>query len=443
MRITIFAIGTQGDIRPFSALGRGLKRAGHEVRLATSANFQGLVTRAGLEFAPLTADYEKLMLSDPEMINNGMNVVKVARIMRGHLSEMASHWAEEGRAAAAGAELLIGAGPATILVASLSDALGIPCVQAQLQPMTPCSDIPPMMLPPPKFKIPGIVNLGLYHALRMFTWKVLSPAINGILRKDLGLAPYSWRGPYYCGPETRRRVLYGYSSVILPHSRDWTDNQRVTGYWFLDEADEWQPPEDLVRFLDAGPKPVYIGFGSMLSNDAERITRIVLAAVKQVGCRAILATGWGGMKTDEAAKDENIFVLQQAPHDWLFPRCEVAVHHGGAGTTTAAARAGIPSVIMPFITEQAFWSDRLQRLGTAPPYLDRKTVTASQMAKAIAKAREPAMIRRAAEVGVQVAAERGIDNAIRQLADWGLLSPAREAPPAPAYPAFAAEAAGG
>lgn len=442
MRITIFAIGTQGDIRPFTALGRGLMRAGHQVRLATSANFQALVTGAGLEFAPLTADYEKLMLSDPEMINNGMNVVKVARIMRGHLSEMASHWAAEGRAAAAGAELLIGAGPATILVASLSDALDIPCVQAQLQPMTPCSDIPPMMLPPPRFRIPGPVNRGLYHALRMFTWMVLSPAINGILRKDLGLAPYNWRGPYHGGPATRRRVLYGYSGVILPHSRDWTDDQRVTGYWFLDESGEWEPPADLMQFLDAGTRPVYVGFGSMLSTDSERITRIVLDAVKKVGCRAIIATGWGGMVADGALVDRDIFVLKQAPHDWLFPRCAAAVHHGGAGTTTAAARAGIPSVIMPFITEQAFWSDRLERLGTAPRHLNRKTVTAAGMARAIAQALEPEMARRAIRLGQQVSAERGIDNAIRQLADWGLLSPAPAIPHSPASPAFAAGAAG-
>lgn len=421
MRITLFAVGTQGDIRPLAALGCGLQRAGHEVRLATSANFEPLVTRAGLEFAPLTADYEKLMRADPAMIANGMNVVKVARIMRGHLSAMAAHWAVEGRAAADGAGLLIGAGPATILVASLSDALGIPCVQAQLQPMTPCGDIPPMMLPPLPFRIPGLVNRGLYHALRIFTWTMLSPAINGILRRDLGLAPYTWRGPYYGGPATRRRVLYGYSSAILPPSRDWTDDQRVTGYWFLDEADAWQPPQALLRFLAAGPKPVYIGFGSMLSRDAERITREVLAAVRQLGCRTILATGWGGMEGQDADADDNILVLNQAPHDWLFPRVEVAVHHGGVGTTTAAARAGIPSVVMPFITEQAFWAECLRRLGTAPPYLDRKTVTATDLAHAITAARTPAMLERAAQLGARVRAERGVDNALAHLAQWGLL----------------------
>ncbi|MCW0182171.1 MAG: glycosyltransferase [Zavarzinia sp.] len=442
MRITVFAVGTMGDIRPFLALSHGLRKKGHQVTLAASHNFEDLIRRFGVGYSPLTADYEELMRAAPEMIENGMNVVKVGRIMRGKLGAMASHWAEEGKAAAEGAELLIGQGPATILVASLSDALGISCVQAQLQPMTPCRDITPMMLPPTRFKIPGPINLFLYHALRMMTWQMFAPAINDILRKDLGLKPYTWRGPYYGGPVERKRVLYAYSEQILPKSRDWTADQQVTGFWFLDEGEVWQPPEDLAAFLAAGDKPLYVGFGSMLSKDAERITRIVLEAIRLAGCRAIVATGWGGITADESLRNDKVLVLKQAPHDWLFPRMAAAFHHGGAGTTAAAARAGIPSLVMPFITEQGFWSNQLEKLGAAPHHLNRKTVTAAEMAKAIKAVLDPALAANAKRLGEKIRQENGVERAIRQLADWGLLTRPATADASTAGLAFAADHAG-
>ena len=110
----------------------------------------------------------------------------------------------------------------------------------------------------------------------------------------------------------------------------------------LDDGKDWQPPDDLADFLASGPKPVYIGFGGMFPRDAEHITRTVIAAIRKAGCRAVLATGWGGLALDAALRDENIFILQQAPHDWLFPRVAAAVHHGGVDTMAAAVRAGIP-----------------------------------------------------------------------------------------------------
>lgn len=421
MRITIFAVGTQGDIRPFTALGRGLIAAGHQVRIATSENFRALVTRFGVEFAPLTADYETLIKAEPETMEHGLNLFKVASTMKRRLREMAEHWAEEGRAACLDAELLIGAGSATVLVASLSEALGIPCVQAQLQPMTPCREIPPVVLPPPRRPLPGLANLVLYHVLRVVTWRVISPSIDGIVRPQLGLRAYPWVGPYYSGPPAHRRVLYGYSRHVVPKSPDWSPDIQVVGYWFLDESPSWTPPDDLARFLAAGPKPLYAGFGSMVSQDAERLRGVVLEAVRRSGRRAVLATGWGGLGDGHGQVDEQIFVLKQAPHDWLFPRVELAVHHGGAGTTAAAARAGVPSVVMPYFGDQPFWARRLEQLGTAPPYLARRTMTAEPLAAAIAAARAPAMIARAAALGARIRAEDGIGNAVAQLEAWGLL----------------------
>lgn len=421
MRITIFAVGTQGDIRPFTALARGLIAAGHAVRIATSENFRGLVTGFGVDFAPLTADYEMLIKAEPDTMEHGLNIFKVASTMRRRLREMAEHWAAEGRAACHDADLLIGAGSATVLVASLSEALGIPCVQAQLQPMTPCREIPPVVLPPPRRPLPGLANLILYHILRVVTWRVISPSIDGVVRPQLGLRSYPWIGPYYSGPATNRRVLYGYSRHMVPKSPDWSPDIEVAGYWFLDEAPSWTPPDDLARFLAAGPAPLYAGFGSMVSQDAERLRAAVLAAVRASGRRAILATGWGGLGAGQGQIDDQIFVLKQAPHDWLFPRVALAIHHGGAGTTAAAARAGIPSVVVPFFGDQPFWAHRLAQLGAAPPYLDRRGLTAERLGHAIAAAGAPAMGAAAAALGARIRAEDGIANAVARLDDWGLL----------------------
>lgn len=162
MRVAIFCVGTRGDVQPFIGLGQALTRRGHAVTIATSDNFRADIERFGLGYAPLTADYDVLMRRAPEMIENGMNVLNGARIMIRHLAGMMESWVPEGLAAARGADLLIGQGPATVLAGSLAEALGIPMIQAQLQPMTPCRDIPPMVLPPlprprwRRFSPPGI-----------------------------------------------------------------------------------------------------------------------------------------------------------------------------------------------------------------------------------------------------------------------------------------------
>jgi len=421
MKITIFCAGTRGDIQPLTALGVGLQRHGHRVTIATSRNFESFVAQAGIVYAPLTADYDRLMREAPEMLESGMNVFRGSRIMVRHLSEMVSHWAIEGRAAAADADLVIGQGPTTVLAGSLAEALGIPVVQAQLQPMTPCTDIRPMVLPPLPGPVPGAVNLALYYTVRWFMWSLARPPVNNLLRRSLGLEPYSWLGPLYRQPATRRRVLYGYSEHILPRSRDWSENIQVTGFWFLDAGDDWQPPDDLAAFLAAGPKPIYVGFGSMFPRDPIRITATVIAGIRKAGCRAVLASGWGGLAADDAVRDPNIYLLQQAPHNWLFPRMVAAVHHGGAGTTAAAVRAGIPSLILPFITEQAFWSVQLEKLGVAAPRLNRKTVTADQFASGIGSIQNRTMIEKAASLGQVIRAENGVETAISQLTAWDLL----------------------
>jgi sterol 3beta-glucosyltransferase len=419
MNITIFSIGTQGDVRPFIALGLGLQSAGHRVRIASGMTCENLVLSHGLEYAPLTADFLEVMAKDPRAIQRGLNPVALMSTARRHLKEMSAHWAEEGLAAAQGADLLLGNGMMAVLANSLGEALNIPMVETHLQPVTPCPDIPPMMLTPPDRPRNGKINEMLYHVLRAVTWRMLSAAYSPV-RKSLNLNSLPWYGPYYRQKKEDRRILYGYSPALLPPSPSWPTGVQVTGNWFLTGESQWQPSAELEHFLASGEEPIYIGFGSMLSDDTDNLSAIIYEVLARCGRRAIIATGWGGLAKQEQ-EQKNVLVIDAAPHDWLFPRVALAVHHGGAGTTAATILAGIPSVVVPFFGDQPFWAWRLAQNGVAPKAIRRDSLTADKLVAAIAEASSENMQVAAKSLAAKVAKEDGVKTAISLLVQWGLI----------------------
>lgn len=419
--IVIFTIGTQGDVRPCIALGQGMQRAGHRVRIATSTNFRKLVGDAGLEFSVLTADFQAMLEADRAIAEQGMNLRAMGRIFRDRYAAWAENWVAQGLAACSDAGLLIGVSNSTLLAKALSEALAIPFAIARLQPLTPSRILPPMVLSGSGRKLPGLLNAGAHHLLYQLIWSVMRPAINDIVRPQLSLRPYPRWGPYLFGREMHRaKVINGFSRHVLPRPADWPDTSQVVGYWFLDEPC-WEPPRDLAEFLAAGSKPIYIGFGSMVTRDADEFTSIVLQAVKKSGRRAVLASGWGGIDGSLGSRDDRVLFIRSAPHDYLFPRVAAAVHHGGAGTTAAAVRAGIPSVIVPFYGDQPFWARCLAQQGIAPPAVERKSLTPAALALAIEEVQQPGMVRKADILGRALRAEDGVGEALRWLEHWNLL----------------------
>jgi UDP:flavonoid glycosyltransferase YjiC (YdhE family) len=159
----------------------------------------------------------------------------------------------------------------------------------------------------------------------------------------------------------------------------------------------------------------------MVTGNAAAFTRSILDGVKKSGRRAVLATGWGALNGPEGPQDDQLFFLHHAPHDGLFPLMAGAVHHGGAGTTAAAVRAGIPSAVVPFFGDQPFWAHCLHQRGVAPPALERKTLTADALASALAAMQQPATVEAAAALGRAVRAENGIEKAVDCLRSWDLL----------------------
>lgn len=416
MTVVIMTVGTEGDIRPHIALGAGLVAQGHAVRLAADPGFAPAIAQAGLEFAPLTADFAGMMRAHPQALD-GRSGAAVARVVVEETRRMAQFWPEQGLAAARNASLFIGSGNVTLLAASLAERAGVPFVQTQLQPLEASRALPPVWFRP--HTLPGKANLMLHYALRQAAW-LLTRSIANTMRQALDLSPYGLRGPWHNPRATGGRILYGFSQHVVPRQPEWPARIAMPGYFVAASAADYQPPSDLAAFLKTGEKPVYIGFGSMLSSEAERLAALVRDAVQLSGLRAIVSSGWSNLRRF-LDNTPNLHVVDSIPHEWLFRQVRLAVHHCGAGTSAAAVRAGIPTVPVPFVGDQFFWGWQLGRIGVATPAQDMRTFSARTLATAMQQATNPDMVATATRLGQQVCAEDGVARAIIQMRIWKLL----------------------
>ena len=169
---------------------------------------------------------------------------------------------------------------------------------------------------------------------------------------------------------------------MIPKPSDWGSHINITGFAFLNQASSYTPPEDLVAFLRAGPPPVYIGFGSIVVDHPDELTKLICAAVKRAGVRALVSKGWGGLGGDIKVP-ENIFLLGNVPHDWLFQYVSAVVHHGGAGTTAIGIAMGKPTVVVPFFGDQPFWGAMIHKAGAGPEPVPFKKMTEETLADSI------------------------------------------------------------
>jgi sterol 3beta-glucosyltransferase len=411
MQIMIIAMGSRGDVQPYVALGKGLKAAGHSIRLATHENFESLVSSHGLEFYPMKGNVQAF-LEDPEnrkLLESGNFLAINARAAKAS-QRAAIDWAECGLVAGRGMDLLIAGVGGLFLAVALAEKLKIPLLQAYIFPFTPTKAFPAALFPQSISKLGGAVNRLSHHVFRQIMWQG-SRTGDGLARQqvlDLPTAPF-W-GVYNSVHLQRCPILYGLSPSVIVQPSDW-QNTHVTGYWFLDEAPDWTPPLALLEFLQRGSLPVFIGFGSMVSRNPEKTTDIILEAIARTGQRAILQSGWSGMSQRDLP--DTVFMVDSIPHSWLFPQVAAVVHHGGAGTTAAGLRAGIPTIVIPFFGDQPFWGQRVAKLGVGTTSIPRKQLTAERLAEAIHSVMsDRAMQQRAADLGAKIQAEDGVANAV-------------------------------
>lgn len=203
------------------------------------------------------------------------------------------------------------------------------------------------------------------------------------------------------------------SPSLLSKPDDWPENIDVCGFSFLSSGSKYQPPEDLDVFLNEGPAPIYIGFGSIVVDDAAELTQIVFDAVKASGHRALVAKGWGNIGSEEVDVPENIYLLGNCPHDWLFKHVSCVVHHGGAGTTATGLALGRPTVVIPFFGDQQFWGTIVFRAGAGPDPVPYKELTTEKLTEAIQIALEPSTLQRAHDIGQNMKTENGVTDAVK------------------------------
>ena len=402
-RIAILSLDTRGGVQPYIALALGLQRAGHHVQMIAPADFVPLVESYGIWVSGLTGSIEAALRGASGAPEKGQ--FASMQFARRESARHVALWVREALDACDGVDVITGGIGGMIVGESVAERLGVPFVQSHLQPVcAPTSEYPGVLFPGVPRWLGGIGRRLSHMASELALWTPFSAAIRAARRDVLDLPPEKKRSDF------SMPVLYGYSTHVVPRPATWSASRLVTGYWSLPHRSDWEVEPALDEFIRSGPPPVCIGFGSMSSADPVSLTRLVVDAVRQVGVRAVLLSGWGGLSE---SSHRDLFVMRDAPHDWLFPRMSAVVHHGGAGTTAAACAAGVPSLVVPFTMDQPFWASRIEALGVGPMPIPRQRLTADRLAAGIHDAITNEAIRgRARALGECIRSECGVDVAV-------------------------------
>lgn len=406
LNIVIMVIGSRGDAQPFLKIGKILKEEyGHRVRIATHPAFREFIEKdSGCEFFSVGGDPSELMAF---MVKNPGMIPKLETVRAGDIGRRRAAMAEmfEGfwRACTAVtdderdtqnlrmmgdrdpfvADAII-ANPPSFAHIHCAEALGIPLHLMFTFPYTPTQAFPHPLASIKKSNVdPGYTNWISYPLVEMMVWQGLGDLVNDFRVRTLGLDPVSTLWAPGATYRLHVPVTYLWSPGLVPKPEDWGDEIDVSGFVFLDLASTFKPPEELTKFIEAsGDEPlVYIGFGSIVVDDADKFTQMIFDAIKMAGVRALVSKGWGGLGLKDTP--DYIYMLENTPHDWLFPKVSACVIHGGAGTTAIALKCGRPTMIVPFFGDQHFWGSMVGRAGAGPEPVPYKDLTAEKLAEGI------------------------------------------------------------
>ena len=394
MRLLVVTYGTEGDTRPLVMLCHGLMRAGHAVMVLAEGGTLESARVLGVPHAALEGDIHDEVVA---LVSRGNDLGAAARGLARMAARHVPAWMRQADAAAVGCDAVLTGGLAAFVGMSVAERHAIPVIGLGMIPLTPTRLFPTPFLP--RLRLPGLLNRWSYSAVNHTVWRTFRRPINEA-RQAMGMPARRslWRDV---------PMLYGISPSLLPEPADWPTDHHVCGQWRAPELG-WAPPPDLQAFLDAGPAPVYLGFGSMTGFDRERVLPALLGALAPR--RVLLSPGWAGLP--DMPLPPNVFVLGSVPHETLFPRCAFVIHHGGSGTTHSACRAGVPSLVMPFAADQLFWARRLQVLGLAPEALSVRRLDPGVLTRAIGFVELAQTRERAAVLGRAMAGEDGVATAV-------------------------------
>ena len=399
MKFIVVTYGTEGDARPFAALCRGLIDAGHEARLLADAATLGSTQALGVPATALSGNIRGTISVDRAVaMGGGFN--ETARVLAKIANDNAESWLRTIIEAGEGCDAIVVAGLAAFAGFSAAEYLGVKSIGSGMIPITPTNAFPSPFLPP-KW-VPRLLNRGSHGFVNAMLWKAFRDKTNA--------ARATFKLPLRKKVWADKPMVYGVSPTLIPKPDDWPGNVHLCGQW-LPRSSGWPPPAALTSFLDAGEAPIYIGFGSMTGFDKARLLDTLIEAM--IGRRALFNPGWSGIDPKELP--DNFLVIGDTPHDWLFPRSAAVIHHGGSGTSHSAARAGVPSIVIPFAGDQFFWAERLRLAGVAPGAMDGRRLKAEALVSAIDFAAADRMRNRARVLGETMRSENGVATAVASL----------------------------
>ncbi|XP_022133743.1 sterol 3-beta-glucosyltransferase UGT80B1 isoform X1 [Momordica charantia] len=411
LKIAILVVGTRGDVQPFLAIAKKLQEFGHHVRLATHTNFSNFVKSAAVDFYPLGGDSRDLaeyMTRNKGFIPSGPGEISLGRkhlnvVIESILPACTEPDLETGTPFMAQAII---ANPPAYGHTDVAEALRVPLHFFFTMPWTPTNEFPH-----PLARVPQNTGHWLsFIVVELLIWWGRRRCINDFRSKKLKLAPISYFSTY------RRSIshlptTYMWSPHVVPKPKDWGPSVDVVGYCFMDLGSKYQPEDVVIQWMQKGTKPIYIGFGSMPLAEPKRTTDIILEALKDTGQRGIIDHGSGNLGTCTEVP-ENVLLVQDYPHDWLFLQCLAVVHHGGAGTTSTGLKAGCPTTIVPFFGDQFFWGERIHQKGLGPAPIPISQLNSANLSNAIRFMLQSEVKCRAMEIAELIQSEDGVVAAV-------------------------------
>ena len=399
MRITFIAIGTRGDVQPTIALARSLASLGYQVTMVASVHFQTWIESYGLRVVPSSLDFHAIMTGElgHRWVENSEDISNYILQTKDVFAEIGLQMMQDALAGCQDAQVVVSNHLAQIYAASIAEKVGALHISIHLMPTLMRTQewfpFSPAFLFGDKHRDPQL-DLWLIGPI---VWQIIGDISNQFRQSALGLKPESF-------VENQLKlhkitILQGYSPHVVPIPEDIPANVLTTGFYFLDEDENWHPPARLEKFINEGNAPVFVSFGSMTKANPDGLTKSIVKALKVSGERAILQAGWAGLGNMELPS--NVFLLDHTvPFKWLLPKVAAIVQHGGAGTAAESFRAGVPMVVVPHMADQPFWGDRAHALGVAPPPIPLSKLNFHNLSSAIhSVTHDKTLIRRAAELG--------------------------------------------
>lgn len=400
--ISILCTGSRGDYQPYIALAQQLKKLGKEVRITASKSFEPFVRNYGIEVFPIEADFNSLNI-DPKLLKEASSADNPLKMLLAFnkMKDYGVLMTKDFYNACLGSELII-YHPGVTIGYFAAEKMGIPSILASPFPIHKTKEVLSVVMYGKTKSNPLVISLS-YTLIQGMLWLASSSSVKSFWKNEFKTLPKGFSKPYEKHNDTRHPALISCSNHIFERPSDWSEHIHQYGYWFVEEPRDYVPSKELDDFLKQGDRPVYVGFGSMvISGKIEELGEMAIEALRKIGKRGIIS-GMGSPSNIGL----DMLVIDNIPHTWLFDHVEAVCHHGGAGTSAAGFRAGVPSIIIPFSNDQFAWAYRAYDLGIGSKPLPKKELTVEKLISAFRYALQEPIISNSQEMGRKIRQENG------------------------------------